>query len=135
MVRHELKAIVVGGVCRILELSPYISKNYVNYTRRSHRHAWALLKRSYQVAYFSVFRITFFLRTCWRGFRGVDAVLNTRGLVCGCVNRARKFTPHARVIFLESKRVKTHMTKVYWRIDILHVVNRRGRWSVARGEV
>jgi hypothetical protein len=24
-------------------------------------------------------------------------VFNARGLVCGCVNRARKFTPHARV--------------------------------------
>jgi hypothetical protein len=27
----------------------------VNYTRRSERHAWALLKRSYQAAYYSVF--------------------------------------------------------------------------------
>jgi hypothetical protein len=38
---------------------------------------------------------------------------NARGLVCGCVNRARKFTPHARVTFLERKRVKTNMTQVW----------------------
>jgi hypothetical protein len=31
------------------------------------------------------------------------------------VNKARKFTPLARVMFLESKRAKTHMTQV--RID------------------
>jgi hypothetical protein len=40
-------------------------------------------------------------------------VFNARGLVCGCVNRARKFTPQARVMFLESKRAKTHMTHVW----------------------
>jgi pyrimidine deaminase RibD-like protein len=43
----------------------------------------------------------------------VGAVVNARGLVCGCVNRARKFTPHARVMFLESMRAKAHMTQVY----------------------
>jgi hypothetical protein len=43
----------------------------------------------------------------------VGAVFNARGLVCGCVNRARKFTPLARVMFLESKRAKTHMTQVW----------------------
>jgi hypothetical protein len=40
-------------------------------------------------------------------------VFNARGLACGCVNRARKFTPHARVMFLEIKRAKTHMTQVW----------------------
>jgi hypothetical protein len=29
----------------------------------------------------------------------VGAVFNARGLLCGCVNRAQKFTPQARVIF------------------------------------
>jgi hypothetical protein len=33
----------------------------MNYTRRSERHAWALLKRSYQAAYYFVFHITVFL--------------------------------------------------------------------------
>jgi hypothetical protein len=40
-------------------------------------------------------------------------VFNARGLVCGCVTRARKFKPHARVAFLERKRVKTHITQVW----------------------
>jgi hypothetical protein len=40
-------------------------------------------------------------------------MFNARGLVCGCVNRARKFTPLARVIFLESKRANKHMTQVW----------------------
>jgi hypothetical protein len=40
-------------------------------------------------------------------------MFNARGLVCGCVNRARKFTPQARVMFLESQRAKTHMTQVW----------------------
>jgi hypothetical protein len=40
-------------------------------------------------------------------------MFNARGLVCGCVNRAQKFTPHARVILLESKRAKAHMTQVW----------------------
>jgi hypothetical protein len=34
---------------------------------------------------------------------------NAQGLVCGCVNGTWKFAPHERVIYLESKRVKTHM--------------------------
>jgi hypothetical protein len=33
----------------------------MNYTRRSERHALALLKRSYQAAYYYVFHITVFL--------------------------------------------------------------------------
>jgi hypothetical protein len=53
------------------------------------------------------------LRNFWRGFEGVGAVINARGLVSGCVNRARKFTPHARVVLLESKQAKTHMTQVW----------------------
>jgi hypothetical protein len=40
-------------------------------------------------------------------------VFNARGLVCVCVNRARKFTPRARVMFLGSKQAKTHMTQVW----------------------
>jgi hypothetical protein len=55
-------------------------------------------------------------------------VFNARGLVCGCVNnRARKFTPHARVMVLESKRrAKTHMTHVW--INIVRVIGlREGR--------
>jgi hypothetical protein len=71
-----------------------------------------LLKRSYQAAYYSVFHIAIFWETLWRGLGGVGAVLNARGLVCGWVNRVRKFTPHARVIFLESKRVKTYILQV-----------------------
>jgi hypothetical protein len=43
----------------------------------------------------------------------VGAVFNARGLVYGCVNKARKFTPLARVMFLESKRAKTRMTQVW----------------------
>jgi hypothetical protein len=50
------------------------------------------------------------------GFGGVGAVFNARGLVCGCVNRARKFTPLARVMYLESKRAKKHMTQVWTNI-------------------
>jgi hypothetical protein len=48
-----------------------------------------------------------------RGFGGVDAVFNARDLVCGCVNGAWKFTPHAPVMHLENKRVKAHMTHVW----------------------
>jgi hypothetical protein len=40
-------------------------------------------------------------------------VFNARGLVCGSVTIARKFTPLARVMFLESKQAKTHMTQVW----------------------
>jgi hypothetical protein len=40
-------------------------------------------------------------------------VFNARGLVCGSVNKSRKFTPHARVLLLEIKRAKTHMTQVW----------------------
>jgi hypothetical protein len=40
-------------------------------------------------------------------------VFNAQGLVRGCVNRSRKFTQNARVMFLESKRAKTHMTQVW----------------------
>jgi hypothetical protein len=53
------------------------------------------------------------LGICWRGFGGVDDVLNAQGLVCGCVNRAWKFTPHARVAYVENKRVKAHMMQVW----------------------
>jgi hypothetical protein len=85
----------------------------VNYTRQPERHAWALLKRSYQAEYPFVLYLTLFLGGFWRGFGGVGAVFNAQGLVCRCVNRARKFTPHARVMFLESKRAKRHMTQVW----------------------
>jgi hypothetical protein len=47
------------------------------------------------------------------GFGGVGAVFNARGLVCGCVNRARKFTPLARVMFLESQQANSHMTQIW----------------------
>jgi hypothetical protein len=43
----------------------------------------------------------------------VGAVFNARCLVCGCVNRARKFTPLARVMFLKSEQAKTHMAQVW----------------------
>jgi hypothetical protein len=85
----------------------------MNYTRHSERHDWALFKRSYQAAYYSAFHITVLLGALWRGFGGVGAVFNARGLVCGWVNRARQFTPLARVVFLESKRAKTHITQVW----------------------
>jgi hypothetical protein len=42
----------------------------------------------------------------------LSAVFNARGLVCEYVIRARKFTPLARVMLLESKRAKTHLTHV-----------------------
>jgi hypothetical protein len=87
--------------------------NCLNYTHRSERQAWTLLTRSYQAAYYSKFHIPVFLGAFWRGFGGVGAVYNTRGLVYGCVNRARKSTPLARVVFLESKRANTHMTQVW----------------------
>jgi hypothetical protein len=85
----------------------------MNYTRRSERHAWALLKRSYRAAFYSVFHITLFWGTFWRGLEAWGAVFKARGLVCRCVNRARKLTPQARVMFLESKRAKTHMTQAW----------------------
>jgi hypothetical protein len=40
-------------------------------------------------------------------------VFNVRGLVFGCVNRARNVTPLALVMFLESKRAKMHTTQVW----------------------
>jgi hypothetical protein len=40
----------------------------MDYTRRLERHAWALLKRSYQAVYYYVFHITVFLGAFWRGF-------------------------------------------------------------------
>ena len=49
----------------------------------------------------------------WRGIGGVGAVFNALGLVCGCVNRARKFTPLARAMFLASKRAKAHTVHVW----------------------
>jgi uncharacterized phage-associated protein len=42
------------------------------------------------------------------GLGGVYAVLNVLGLVCRYVNEAWKFTPQARVIYVDNKRVKTH---------------------------
>jgi hypothetical protein len=108
VVRLQLKAGVVGRVCRIKP----INSHEIVYTRRSERQAWALLKLSYQATYYSVIHITVFGGAFWRGFGGVGAVFNARGLVCACVNRARKFMPLAWVMFLESKRAKTHMTQV-----------------------
>jgi hypothetical protein len=78
----------------------------MNYTRHSERLAWALLERSYQAAYFSVFHIAVFLGLFGWGFGGVGAVFNARGLVCGFVNIARKFTPLARVIFWKASEQK-----------------------------
>jgi hypothetical protein len=43
----------------------------------------------------------------------VGPAFNARGSVCGCENRARELTPLARVMFLESKRAKTHKTQVW----------------------
>jgi hypothetical protein len=58
-----------------------------------------------------VFHVAVFWGAFWStGFGGVGAVFNARGLVSGCVGRARKFTPHVRVILLESKRANTHAT-------------------------
>jgi hypothetical protein len=69
-----------------VELSPaqnlYLGK-CLNCTRRSERHAWTLLKRSYQAAYYYVFQIIVFWGACWRGSGGVGAVFNVRRLVCG----------------------------------------------------
>jgi hypothetical protein len=70
-----------------------------------------MLKRSPLAAGSLVTRLTQFLGTCWRGFGGVDAVFNAQGLDCGCVNGAWKFTPKARVMYLEKKRVKTPMMR------------------------
>jgi hypothetical protein len=119
-------------------LSPYnFPRNGINYTRHSERHTCALLKRPYQVTYYSVFHKIIFLGTCWKGFGGMGAVCNARGLVCGCVNRCRKFTPRVRVMYLESMRVITHMTQIWTNSDLPphKVVNRRGRLAFVRGEV
>jgi hypothetical protein len=63
----------------------------MNYTHRSERHPLALLKRSYQAVYYSLFHKTIFFGTFWRGFGRVGAVMfNTRGLVCGGVHGAWK---------------------------------------------
>jgi hypothetical protein len=97
----------------VVAFNPQFPRNHLNSTRRSERHAWALLKRPYQAAYYSVFHITIYLGDLLEGFGGVGAVFNARGLVCGCVNRVRKFTPHTRVVFLESKREKTQLTYVW----------------------
>jgi hypothetical protein len=78
VVRPQLKAGVLGGVCRFKFLG-----NCLNYTRRSECHALALLKRSYQAAYEYVFHITVFLVAFWRGFGGVGAVYNARGWFAG----------------------------------------------------
>jgi hypothetical protein len=40
-------------------------------------------------------------------------VFNARCLVRGSVNRPRKFAPKARVMYLESRREKKHMTQVW----------------------
>jgi hypothetical protein len=40
-------------------------------------------------------------------------VFNAPGLVCGCVNRARKFTPQVRVMLLDNKQAKTPLTRVW----------------------
>jgi hypothetical protein len=45
-------------------------------------------------------------------------VFKAQGLVFGFVNRARKFTPQARVILSGSKRVQMHMTKVWINIAL-----------------
>jgi hypothetical protein len=41
------------------------------------------------------------------GFGGVGTVFNARGFVCGCVNRALKFTPQARVMFFGKQASKS----------------------------
>jgi hypothetical protein len=43
--------------------------------------------------------------------RGVDAV-KARGLVSGRLSGAWKFTPHARVMYLENKRVHARIMQV-----------------------
>jgi hypothetical protein len=54
-------------------------------------------------------------------------MFNKRGLVCGCVNGAWKFTPHARVAYLRNKRVQTRMMQGW--------VNgaRHNKWAGANG--
>jgi hypothetical protein len=103
--RSQLEVSVVGGVCRI---KPINSQEIACSTHvvLSATLARALLKR-----YSFVFHIIVILGSCWRGFGGMGAVINATGLDCGCVNRARKFMPQAQAVFLESKRVKTHMTQ------------------------
>jgi hypothetical protein len=49
--------------------------------------------------------------TCWRGVGVGDTAIHVRGLVCGCVNGAGKFTPVAWVTCFETNRVKTHVTQ------------------------
>jgi hypothetical protein len=53
-------------------------------------------------------------------------VLNARGLVCGCLNGAWKYTPLARVMHLENKRVKNHMRQGW-------INGARCRWARAIG--
>jgi hypothetical protein len=47
-------------------------------------------------------------------FGGVDAVFNARGVVCGCVNGAWKFTPHARVMYLENNKQVKSRVRLGW---------------------
>jgi hypothetical protein len=51
-------------------------------------------------------------------------VLNARGSGCGCVNGAWKFTPHARVVYLENERVRAHMMQGW-------INSARYKWSTA----
>jgi hypothetical protein len=39
-------------------------------------------------------------------------VLNARGLVGGCVKEEWKFTPQARVIYMDNKRVEIRMIQI-----------------------
>jgi hypothetical protein len=56
-------------------------------------------------------------------------VFDAGGLVCGCVNRARKFTPLGRVMFLESKQERTHRTQVW-----IHTARRKHARAIGLGE-
>jgi hypothetical protein len=56
----------------------------------------------------------------------VDAVSNARGLECMCVNGECNSTPHARVMYLETKRVITHIIQGW-------INSARYRWARAIG--
>jgi hypothetical protein len=52
-------------------------------------------------------------RIFWRGVEAWMPCSIMREVWFAGVNRAREFTPRARVMLLESKRAKTHMTVVW----------------------
>jgi hypothetical protein len=70
--RTEKQAVSRHPVCLDLSLHRVLSVEFVKLSpyipMKLFEHAWALLLRSYQAAYYSVYHITVFWETGWRGF-------------------------------------------------------------------